>query len=553
MGRILRVLLLTSACAAVATRGTRAEGEPPPASPGFAGKPVEWWIEELGAERTREVAETALRTIGQPAAPALVRALSNERVSVRRGAAVALTRLSWPGDEAVPMLGAALSDAWPEVRAAALRVLMNVPSGQGRSLTPRVVPLLRDDDVGVRRGAARFVARYPIDDPETIGRLIAGLRDGDPEVRESIAEALAGLGPKAEPAVDALLVPARDPKVSVRQTVLVALARSGSRRTEVLQVFLDAAKDPNVQVRVSAHEGLRALAPTSDEALRVLGAALDAEDRNEARSALLALARVGPRATGFLPRLVALLRDESPGVADAALDAICALGEGAAPALPVLVRAGAAGKGAVAGILHQLAATHVLELLEAIEGDPSRRDVVLKALEGARPGTLATVGPQVMEALAPILVDPSVTRPARAAAVQLLRRVAGACPTCREAATRAAQAFLATATPSPADLLGEAWILVDGSPFDRWRDMGPDGDEGPDGLRWTLDVLAGTIGDPTVSLDRRREALRLLARLARQRRGDADTLLAGFASAPDPEIAAAAKGALDRLARERRR
>ncbi len=552
MGRVLRVLLLTSACAAMAPPSARAGGEPAPASPGFAGKPVEWWIEELAAERTREVAETALRAIGQPAAPALVRALSNERVSVRRGAAVALTGLSWPGDEAVPMLGAALSDAWPEVRAAALRVLMNVPSGQGRSLTPRVVPLLEDDDVGVRRGAARFVAHYPIDDPETIGRLIAGLRDGDPEVRESIAGAFAGLGTNAEPAVDGLLVLARDPKVSVRQTVLVALARSGSRRPEVLQVVLDAAKDPNVHVRVSAHEGLRAFAPTSDEALRVLGAALDAEDRNEARSALRALGQVGPRAAGFLPRLVALLGDESPGVADTVLHAIRSLGEGAAPAIPILVRAAAAGKGAAVAALNPLAATHVVELLEAIGGDPSRRDVVLMALEGASPGTLATVGPHVMEALAPILVDKSVTRPARTAAVHLLRRVALACPPCRDAATRSAQAFLATATPSPADLLGEAWILIDGPPFDREWPQEPD-DSGPDRSRWTLDVLAGTIGDPTVPLDRRREALRLLARLARERRGEADATLAGFASAPDPEIAAAAKAALERLARERRR
>lgn len=77
-------------------------------------------IRELGAQGTRD----------ERVAPALVAALHDENVYVRRDAAITLANLSSPAKDVVPALWAALKDKKRSVRKAAARSLQRISNPQ---------------------------------------------------------------------------------------------------------------------------------------------------------------------------------------------------------------------------------------------------------------------------------------------------------------------------------------------------------------------------------------------------------------------------------------
>ncbi|MDB4977466.1 MAG: repeat protein [Myxococcaceae bacterium] len=119
----------------------------------------------------------------------LTRAAKQDADKAVRGTAVrALARLNHPGSG--PVIAAALADTVPEVRAAALDVMLSVV---GYADFAAILPLLADPDPGIRTHAARVCGEVHFAGAET---MLSAVLEGDasPAVRKAAAWALGRIG-----------------------------------------------------------------------------------------------------------------------------------------------------------------------------------------------------------------------------------------------------------------------------------------------------------------------------------------------------------------------
>ncbi len=190
----------------------------------------------------------ALRRIGPPAFPALVRELRSDRVIMRRAVASALV-----GSDSAAATGplvAALKDPDAEVRAsaalalgwkgnvAALGALVSALSDPSWQVVDSAVSALAD--IGLA-GADRLLA-------------VVGSPDTDPTVRYQISRALSGMGRPVVPKLTAALA---DPSPSVQTWSAVALGEIGD--PSAAQALERLAETAEPDVRWVAQEQLRRL------------------------------------------------------------------------------------------------------------------------------------------------------------------------------------------------------------------------------------------------------------------------------------------------------
>jgi HEAT repeat protein len=115
---------------------------------------------------------------------------------------------------------------------------------------------LGDEDVNVRRAAARALTRMPNTVP-AIPRLIEALKDKDPFVRDNAVDALSVM--HAGDVVPALTRALRDPDANARRRSADALARIGHDTEPAWPALIDLLKDENAEVRKAATAALRRL------------------------------------------------------------------------------------------------------------------------------------------------------------------------------------------------------------------------------------------------------------------------------------------------------
>ena len=151
-------------------------------------------------------AETALRKFGQPAVPALIRALGAEDATTREKAAQTLSGIGDAAAEASPALSRALRDGDADVRLAVAKALWRITK-EVQSVVPALAHLLeRKWSPGPEAGESR--RRFLLAVIESLGRIgppaqvaIPALLDktGDENrhVRESAIRALRQIGPAA--------------------------------------------------------------------------------------------------------------------------------------------------------------------------------------------------------------------------------------------------------------------------------------------------------------------------------------------------------------------
>ncbi|MCO5170507.1 MAG: HEAT repeat domain-containing protein [Planctomycetes bacterium] len=147
---------------------------------------------EARAEAADALCELAWRRVRMThAVPALSRALGEPARAVALVAAQTLGRLGEAAAAALPALVAASADhPEPDVRAAALRALAQVPSRRDEVL-PALLRGLADASGGVRAGACRALDHVGSLPPEAIARLVDRLaHDPLPGVRGSAAYTL---------------------------------------------------------------------------------------------------------------------------------------------------------------------------------------------------------------------------------------------------------------------------------------------------------------------------------------------------------------------------
>src|SRR5262249_48088308 len=152
---------------------------------------------------------------------------------VRGPAAAALRSNGRHAQAAVPALIAALKDEAVEVRRAATAALWSIHPEK----------------------------EY---DPTLVPAIVGALRDPDAKVRQLAAIGLSVLVPRAEAAVPALAIALKDPDARVRLGAASALAQIGPGAKAAVPALLEALKDKNAAVRGSAAQALQKIDPKKE-------------------------------------------------------------------------------------------------------------------------------------------------------------------------------------------------------------------------------------------------------------------------------------------------
>ncbi|MCC7136821.1 MAG: HEAT repeat domain-containing protein [Planctomycetes bacterium] len=508
------LLLVTSSRAraldapAPAARAAADEAVAP--TPGFAGKSVEWWIEELPHPRRHAVAVAALRWSGRDAVPALVRALEH------RSDAVVV--------EVARLLGE--TDAAPTGHAA------------------RLAPLLRTGPIADRLAVATLIGRDPAASVAEADALRAVAARANPIEHDGLARALASAGEPAASRVvwairvlrerdrgsfDAALAALRADVATTRahadELLPLATSRTGWARAatieavglldpadpRVVRVLLDAVRGDAPNARWAAVRGLAAASAGAPEAFVALLAAADGPDRELRRAAVRALAGATRRGPELSRRIAAALASTDADLVDAAVASLRDAGEGAADLLGV---AADADVGELDAWIRRVAQRRPAAALAAIRGAGgawASDRLVLGLADAGLPPDLAA---DAVATLAPVLADAS-----RAIAVRTtaLRTVVGladrpTAPNVRTQVARAVEGFLRTARPSTPTTSGELVLVAAlvAIATDR-HDLGPPpGWLAPDAVA-VADAAEAVLLDATADQRRRLDVLELFS------------------------------------------
>jgi HEAT repeat protein len=281
------------------------------------GRPVQDWVAALRSPlpQVRWQAALVLAQAGldaAPAAPALLAALKDPVVPVRRAAARALAGLAEaevPG--LLPGLSAALRDPDPQVRFYVRQGLVAL----GRVALPALIDALKDKKTPIRADAALGLKELGLKAREAVPALVQALHDKSFLVRATALAALADLGTFAEPAVPELAKVLRDPDERLRTGAAAALAAIGRAALPELARALDEGAAPLRRIVILAVASME----DREAALGLLQKALTDDSPSVRQAALLVLAFQGPEAAAMRPALRPLLQEPAARVRRAAL------------------------------------------------------------------------------------------------------------------------------------------------------------------------------------------------------------------------------------------
>jgi len=297
---------------------------------------------QLFSDRAAE----ALTSIGAPAVPALVVALSKSGdETVRALAARALGAIGPEAQTAIPVLQATLDD--DGVRISAAYALWQIDP-QGKLILPTLLPhtqlpipnlieALEHPEPEVRKRAAKALGAMGTAASQATPALLRALERK--ELRDVAGQALASTATSKDltAATPTLLKMLHDRDPRVRQAAALALGRVRAKDRGVALALTDALEDTEGSVRYSVFIVLNEMGSAAEPAVPTL-IRMVREDR-EAEFAAYLLGRIGPAARAAVPDLVAMYdKAKVMGRSNPAVGPLARIGP-AEMVLPVLLEA----------------------------------------------------------------------------------------------------------------------------------------------------------------------------------------------------------------------
>jgi HEAT repeat protein len=260
-------------------------------------------------ESVRNAASGALQSIGKPAVPALVRALSNGDPIFLQTVVDTLGRI---GPVAVPTLGETLHDESAAViaRGYAAMALAQIVDRE-EDVVPTLVKALDDENSSVRRSTAEALGHAGSTAQSAVAKLgeIATNSREEVLVREFAISALAKIAP-GDPEVEATLVyVVGDGDARIYLAAVKALLKIRAWRDGISNVDAQVARliEELESGGVAAAESLGLIGDDAEAAVPSLIRALESDDPRMRDTAIVALERIGPQMQ-TIPALVQAMR-----------------------------------------------------------------------------------------------------------------------------------------------------------------------------------------------------------------------------------------------------
>ncbi|MEX2666881.1 HEAT repeat domain-containing protein [Candidatus Uabimicrobium amorphum] len=274
----------------------------------------------------RREASVALNEIGEKALLSLI-PLLRENILVRSQAVQILGKIGEKSSTVTPFLIPLLQEKDVGVRGFAAAVLGEI----GRDAVFSLILLLQDNNQYVKREAAKALEKMGEKAEKAVPTLISLLQDQDSEVRSSVIKALGSIGEKAEKAIPTLISLLQDQHAEVRSSAARALGNIGEKSIPILTPLL---KDSDKYVRKNA---IRVLGNIGEKAVPTLIPLLKSLDKYDRRNAAEALGQIGEKAEEVVPILTPLLKDPDKYVRMYTAEALGKIGEKAHTAVPDLI------------------------------------------------------------------------------------------------------------------------------------------------------------------------------------------------------------------------
>jgi HEAT repeat protein len=351
-----------------------------------------------------EVAEALWRVSADPAAPAALKQLLDQKVHT--GTAHLLWKMEHC-QEAINALRSHLASDAPVKQLPALEVLITIGPAAKETL-PDLLPLLKSDDETLRFRAAECVGRFGKDGRSAEKELRALLDDAEPVVKSSAALSVWQVGGdiaslrkllSSDDAVvrayaadqftsmdstPAEIVPALkaglgDADTAARLKMAEALWIQ-TKDPAALAVVLECLADPSATVRCNAARALGMNFPAKQAGVvDGLVKALRDSDDLVSIDAAEALGRLGPDAAAAVPELVAVVSDpdRDEGLHSAAIEALGLMGPAAVNAVDVVRKR--------VGDLNPYVRVHACLALWHIAGEKAGGDVLVESLQSRNP------------------------------------------------------------------------------------------------------------------------------------------------------------------------
>ena len=276
--------------------------------PLYQGRPVSFWIEQMGGRRVQ-------------------------------GSFVPLP----PNDETWKAFSRTNQDALPFLIATlkARQPLRDVLVARWRPILPRKIAAglpLRDYPVEFAKASALFaISRMGPNAREAVPALINALTDKQTRIRHAAADALGKVGPAAMNALPALVVRSlRDADFQVRLAALDSSNRIAPDEQRFLSSLSVSLTDKHKAVRFRAAELLLAKNRESTALFLTLTGLLREPDARDRWHAIELLRKAGPEAAVVVPALIERLKDENNRVRGLAAIVLGEVGPAAVLAVPAV-------------------------------------------------------------------------------------------------------------------------------------------------------------------------------------------------------------------------